>query len=516
MAVRRSVVRQDGARGPGRLGRWLRRWPLLAQPAPLVGYVTAVLACYLALLGWELGRTLPRPGGLLLFAALLTCGAICIEATRRLGRPAGVSRDLLSAWWLPIALLLPPVCALAAPLVLSLLAQLRVRRTAVYRRVFSAAALGLSGAAASIVFGRFGLRAGTERDLVAWFSSPGPGAWFTHPATVAVAIGCAALFSVLNVSLVAVAAHTAEPRAGWRAGFWDAESLILDVTEICVGVLVTIACVLSPLLLFVALPPVILLQRSMLRQQLRAAARTDAKTGLLNAAAWKREAEAEISGVLRSGEPLGLLLADVDHFKRVSDRHGHLAGDHVLAALAGVLSQHVRGCDVAGRFGGEEFVVLLPGADTAEALRIAERLREQAAAMPAAASGAEVTVTVSIGAAMLGVHGTDLQGLFAAADFALDRAKAGGGNRVCLPGQDRPARAAGGPPVPQAARPGGSRDIGHQRDQMGPVHKPAGLCAPGPDMTHYPGPGQVYARGVASGGSRSPKAAGPAPMRRRS
>jgi diguanylate cyclase (GGDEF)-like protein len=354
--------------------------------------------------------------------------------------PAGVSRDLLSAWWLPIALLLPPVYALAAPILLSVLIQLRVRRTAVYRRAFSAAALGLSGAAASIVFGRLGLRPGTERDLVAWFSSPGPGAWFTHPVTVAIAIGCAVLFSVLNTALVAVAAHAAEPLAGWRAVFWDSESLILDVTEVCVGVLVTIACVLSPLLLFVALPPVVLLQRSLLHQQLRAAARTDAKTGLLNAAAWQREADTEISRVLRSRQPLGLLLVDVDHFKRVNDTHGHLTGDRVLATLAGVLSQHVRGCDVVGRFGGEEFVVLLPGAEPAEAVKIAGRLREQAAAMAVAAGDATVGITVSIGGAVLGVHGTDLQGLLAAADLALYRAKAAGRNHVCLPARPEPAQ----------------------------------------------------------------------------
>jgi diguanylate cyclase (GGDEF)-like protein len=479
MAVQQAAVGQDRARGLGWLARWSQRWPLLAGPAPLIGYVTAVLACDLALIGWELSRSRPHPGDLLLFSALLICGALCIEATRRLGMPAGVSRDLLSAWWLPIALLLPPVYALTAPLVLSLLLQLRVRRTAVYRRVFSAAALGLSGAAASIVFGRFGLRPGTERDLVAWFTSSGPGAWFSHPVTVLIAIGCAVLFSVLNATLVAVAAHAAEPLVGWRAVFWDSESLILDVTEVCVGVLVTIACVLSPLLLFVALPPVILLQRSLLHQQLRAAARTDAKTGLLNAAAWQREADTEISRVLRSRQPLGLLLVDVDHFKRVNDTHGHLAGDQVLAALAGVLSRHVRGCDVVGRFGGEEFVVLLPGAEAAESVKIAERLREQAAAMASSAGGAEATppgaqtgppgdatrqpgtlagrpvaragppevrapITVSIGAAVLGVHGTDLQGLLAAADLALYRAKAGGRNRVCLPGRPEPAGAAGG------------------------------------------------------------------------
>jgi diguanylate cyclase (GGDEF)-like protein len=459
MAVQRAAMGQDRTRGLGRLARWSQRWPLLAQPVPLIGYVTAVLAAGLALIGWELTRARPHPGDLLLFATMLICGALCIEATRRLGMPAGVSRDLLSAWWLPIALLLPPAYALAAPILLGVVIQLRVRRTAVYRRAFSAAALGLSGAAASIVFGRFGLRPGTERDLVAWFSSPGPGAWFTHPVTVAIAIGCAVLFSVLNTVLVAVAAHAAEPLAGWRAVFWDAESLILDVTEVCVGVLVTIACVLSPLLLFVALPPVILLQRSLLHQQLRAAARTDAKTGLLNAAAWQREADTEISRVRRSRQPLGLLLVDVDHFKRVNDTHGHLAGDRVLATLAGVLSQHVRGCDVVGRFGGEEFVVLLPGAEPAEAVKIAERLREQAAAMAVAAGDAQVAITVSIGGAVLGVHGTDLQGLLAAADLALYRAKAGGRNQICLPGR----------PGPVPGRPGAAQlPVGAVIDQRPP------------------------------------------------
>ncbi|MGH3156475.1 MAG: GGDEF domain-containing protein, partial [Streptosporangiaceae bacterium] len=405
MAVQQAAMRKDQVRGLGRLVRglrqWLQGWPLLAQPAPLAAYVMAVLACDFALIGWELSRARPRAGELFLFGALLACGAVCIEATRRLGMPAGVSRDLLSAWWLPIALLLPPVYVLIAPLLLTVQMQVRVRRSAVYRRLFSAAALGLSGAVASIVFGRFGAGVGTGRGL-AWFSSPGPQAWFTRPATVGMAIGCAVLFSVLNAALVAVAAHAAEPLVRWREVLWDAESLILDVTEICVGLLVAIACVLNPVLLIVALPPVILLQRSLLHQQLRAAARTDAKTGLLNAAAWQREADTEISRVLRTRQPLALLLADIDHFKRVNDTHGHLAGDQVLAALADVLRQQVRETDVVGRFGGEEFVVLLPGADTAEAVRVAERLREQVSALVTTAADADVSVTVSIGASVLG------------------------------------------------------------------------------------------------------------------
>jgi diguanylate cyclase (GGDEF)-like protein len=437
MAVQQAAM-QERMSGLARLTRLVGRpmqWPLLAQRAPLIAYLMVIVACDLALIGWELARTSPRAGEVALFGALLACGAACIEATRRLGMPAGVSRDLLSAWWLPIALLLPPVYALIAPIPLSVLLQLRVRRSAIYRRVFSAAALGLAGGAASIVFGHFGLGAGTVREVTAWFAYPGPEVWFTRPVTVVIAVGCAALFSVLNAALVAVAAHAAEPLVRWRDVLWDSERLILDVTEVCVGVLVTIACALSPVLLFVSLPPVILLQRSLLHQQLRAAARTDAKTGLLNAATWQREADIEISRVVRTRGSLALLLVDIDHFKRVNDTHGHLVGDQVLAALAGAFRQQVRDSDVVGRFGGEEFVVLLPGADAAEASNVAERLREQVDASPVILAGGEVRVTVSIGVAVLGADGDDIPGLLARADVALYRAKESGRNQVRLFGE---------------------------------------------------------------------------------
>jgi len=457
-------MRQERQRGLVRLVRWPTQWPLLAERVPLIAYFGVVVACDLALTGWELARTTPRAGEAALFAALLACGAACIEATRRLGTPAGVSRDLLSAWWLPVALLLPPVYALIAPIPLSVLLQLRVRRSAVYRRVFSVAALGLAGGAASIVFGHFGLAAGTVRGVTAWFAYPGPEVWFTRPLTVVIAVACAALFSVLNAALVAVAAHAAEPQVGWRAVLWDSERLILDVTEVCVGVLVTIACALSPALLFVALPPVILLQRSLLHQQLRAAARTDAKTGLLNAAAWQREADVEITRVVRARGSLALLLVDIDHFKRVNDTYGHLVGDQVLAALAEALRQQVRDSDVVGRFGGEEFVVLLPGADADEAGKVAERLRDRVGAAPVSvAGGGEVRVTVSIGAAVLGPHAEDIPGLLARADLALYQAKAAGRNRVRLFGEPE-FRPALGPQAGASAR----RELPPPRQGSGP------------------------------------------------
>jgi len=177
---------------------------------------------------------------------------------------------------------------------------------------------------------------------------------------------------------------------------------------------------------------VILLQRSLLHQQSQAAARTDAKTGLLNATAWQREADAEISRALRDGGQLGLLLVDVDHFKRVNDSHGHLAGDEVLGGLAAELRQQVRQSDIVGRFGGEEFVVLLPKTETVEAYRIAERLRRAVGVVSVPAGENAVSVTVSIGVAALGRHGHDLFELLAAADLALYRAKDRGRNQVCL------------------------------------------------------------------------------------
>ena len=413
----------QGDRALRRLFRWPWRWPLLTMPTSLIVYVLAVLGCDVALIGWELADTAPRAGDLLLFCALLVAAVICIEAMRRLGQPSGVSRDLLSAWWLPIALLLPPLYALLAPCVIGAVLYLRARRIAVYRRMFSSAALGLAGAATSATF-HLVIPNAVFATLTA------SRALVTRPSVVLTAFACAVVFAVVNSITVAVAAHLAEPDEPIKKVLWDRETLLLDLTETCVGILVAVTCVINYLLLLVALPPVILLQRSLMHQQLAAAARTDPKTGLLNAIAWQREADAEVVGALRTGAPLALLLVDVDHFKRVNDSHGHLTGDEVLRALAAELRQQVRESDVVGRFGGEEFTVLLPRTDDAGAYRIAERLRTSARRLSVAAADAHISVTVSIGVAVLGQHGNDLFELLAAADVALYRAKDAGRDQV--------------------------------------------------------------------------------------
>jgi diguanylate cyclase (GGDEF)-like protein len=422
-AVQEAIGQHE--RGLRRLFKRPWCWPLLAMPASLIVYVITLLGFDLGLTGWEISDTAPHLGDITLFAGLLVAAVVCVEAMRRLGQPSGVSRDLLSAWWLPIALLLPPAYALTAPFVVGAVLYAQGRQTPFYRRVFSSAALGLAGAAASTTFHR--LIPG-----IALATLHGSYAWLSRPAVIPATLGCAILFNIVNTCLVAPAAHLADPERPAGKVPWDREGLLLDLTETCVGILVTITCALSFVLLLVALPPVILLQRSLMHQQLQAAASTDPKTGLLNATAWQRDADAEVARALRNQTPAALLLIDVDHFKQVNDGYGHLIGDEVLRGLAAELRHQVRESDVVGRFGGEEFTVLLPGIGATEACRIAERLRHSASVLEVTAGDAQISVTVSIGVAVLGRHGRDLFELLAAADLALYRAKDAGRNRIRL------------------------------------------------------------------------------------
>ena len=193
---------------------------------------------------------------------------------------------------------------------------------------------------------------------------------------------------------------------------FDRERVQNDVAELSVAVLVTLGVAISLVTIVFALPFVTLLQRSMRHAQLLNASRIDSKTGLLNAGTWEREAASEVARAVRTRSPLALVLIDVDHFKMVNDLHGHLAGDKALRAIAHVFRIFLRDYDLAGRFGGEEFAVLLPQTSAADARHIAERVRLHIAETPIGISddpAAEpVQITVSMGVAALGQHlGTD-------------------------------------------------------------------------------------------------------------
>jgi diguanylate cyclase (GGDEF)-like protein len=164
--------------------------------------------------------------------------------------------------------------------------------------------------------------------------------------------------------------------------------------------------------------------------KLHRASRFDALTGLLNRRAIEEALHAEIGRARRLGEPFSVVMVDADHFKAINDGAGHAAGDRALQHLGTLLATLMRDIDRAGRWGGEEFLVLLPGTTGAEALPLAERLRERAEALPPRWQDRAMPLTLSIGVAQWRSGGDDLQSLLARADAALYRAKAAGRNRV--------------------------------------------------------------------------------------
>ena len=227
----------------------------------------------------------------------------------------------------------------------------------------------------------------------------------------------------------------------------DREMLRGGLAELCAGVLVTCSATIDPLCVLLAVPMATPLLRSARHTKLVRDARTDGRTGLLNAAAWQDDAAAEISRAVRARLPLALVLLDIDHFKAVNDTYGHLAGDQVLRAVAGIITSQLRGYDIAGRYGGEEFAVVLPHTQPGQARRIAERLRVAVAAahLPAGAADGppvRVRITVSAGVASRADCGPGLHALIAAADAALYDAKAAGRNRVRSWREQSPDRAA--------------------------------------------------------------------------
>ena len=158
----------------------------------------------------------------------------------------------------------------------------------------------------------------------------------------------------------------------------------------------------------------------------------DALTELCNRRHFAELADKEIARAMRHGRPLSLCILDVDLFKPINDRHGHIRGDEVLRQVAAVLRRHARSDDVAARIGGEEFALLLPECTAADAAMLADRLREAVARTMFAPGGEAQRITVSIGVAALAPHRDSRQALMAAADAALYRAKSEGRNRVCV------------------------------------------------------------------------------------
>ncbi|MCU7372922.1 GGDEF domain-containing protein [Paucibacter sp. O1-1] len=154
-------------------------------------------------------------------------------------------------------------------------------------------------------------------------------------------------------------------------------------------------------------------------------------TGAYNRGHLLRQLEDHLRHALREGQELSVLLIDFDHFKRINDEHGHLFGDRVLASGVQIIRQWLEPGDLVGRYGGEEFVVVLPGKDLTVAAEIAERLRDKVASGLTPLLHAPNPLTISIGLATVQLaRAANLEALLGAADVAVYRAKAQGRNRV--------------------------------------------------------------------------------------
>lgn len=169
----------------------------------------------------------------------------------------------------------------------------------------------------------------------------------------------------------------------------------------------------------------------MLQERLRAAAGTDALTGLMNRRRISERMKEEVPRARRSGNALSLMLLDIDRFKSINDEHGHAQGDLVIAGVADVLKSSVRSIDMVSRWGGEEFLILLPDTDVQAAADLAERVRRQVATRVRRHEGSEVSVTTTIGVTTL----RPLESIEAAihrADVALYTGKRAGRDRVVV------------------------------------------------------------------------------------
>jgi len=418
-SIKRCVLVRDWA--------WWRLAPVMRAyvgAAPVAAF--AVIGVAAALTDWRW----PNVG---VFFLLVCCGMISVISTPRIMYAfPGLTRDFSSIWVLPIAILLPPVYAAMAPFLFSTAMYLFVHRGVLHRAVFTAAAQSLSYAAASAIFRFFPV------SLAGGFVGIGLHAF----AWCAVVAGCEIIGNRGHHYLIMGAVKLASPQVRILKVELDREGLEALFVEMDLGILITLAVGLSPALVLIAVPTVLLVRRFLVFPILEAQSRVDSKTGLLNVSTWETEAENEIARSIRTRNPVALALVDIDHFKLVNDTHGHLVGDKVLKAVADALSSDLRVYDRAGRFGGEEFVILLAQTSQADAHGIADRLRGKVAGLAVPVSDRPdtpvVRVTISIGvAAMDRGDSRELNDLLAAADSALYHAKKSGRNRVSVAAAER-------------------------------------------------------------------------------
>ncbi|MFI5607484.1 GGDEF domain-containing protein [Amycolatopsis sp. NPDC051903] len=361
-------------------------------------------------------------GELRLFALISGLAVAQTEITRQIERQRrmlsrGPHINVTSVWLLPAALLVPPQLVAALAVLLYVYLAFRswngTRPGEAHRVAANATTMILSGFGAAF----------------AGHLASGQGV-----ATVAAA---ALGYFAVNTALTGLGLYLADPvKATPASCLGTMDDNLLEASILCVGGLLTMVLTNEPLLSVLVILPLYVLQRSVLIKRLEELATTDQKTQLLNATTWQDGAQREISRAERERGSFGALMIDLDHFKSINDTFGHLAGDDVLKAVAAVVKQETRAHDLVGRFGGEEFVALLPSTSKEDAITTAERIRQRISELviPTHTNEGEAVEimqrTASIGVASFPVDGSSIEEVMASADAAVYAAKHGGRNRV--------------------------------------------------------------------------------------
>jgi len=416
------------ARPPEANGRkWApRSWELWSLPKDLIRYlIFAEVGAGLWMVAALLSETVTR-SDLIRFGVLAVLLATFQQISPRIERMrirmADSHRiDMTSVWTFAGVIALPAgLAAVMALLVCAFMAVLRLRAGIhPYRQMFSAATVVLSCLTGSAIVH---LSSGPLDHL-----SGGAGA-------AGMVLLAMVVYTAVNTSMIAGAIFLAARPLPVRALFGTAEENALEVATLCLGGMTGLTVVYTPWLTVLSIIPLVVLQRGALIKQLEVAATTDPKTGLLNAVAWRQLAQKEIARAARDRHTVALMIIDMDRFKEVNDTHGHLVGDAVLVAVAERLTAELRQYDSIGRFGGEEFVAVLPEVDleTARGIsqRILARIRELEVFSPDEPTVPLGGFSASIGLALYPDVGGDVEGLLHVADSALYAAKSAGRDRV--------------------------------------------------------------------------------------
>ncbi|WP_439657999.1 diguanylate cyclase [Lentzea sp. HUAS TT2] len=345
-----------------------------------------------------------------------------IERIREIGAEGSPHAHMQSVWLFAGVLVLPMPQLVALIVISYAHSWFRVykRRAVLFRKVFSAATVVLGSAAAQLVLGLFPDRA-VDVD---------------GPLGLLALVTAGALYWFINYAMVVTAIYLTNRQNPVRTALGNASDVLIVLASVGLGSGVAIIMNWRPWLTPMLLLTVLALHMGLLLPQFRVAARTDSKTGLVDATFWHDVAERELQRARRLGSTVGVLILDLDHFKLINDTYGHLAGDRVLRAVADALKHSVRSYDLVGRFGGEEFAVVLPGVANGEVRATAERIRYEIASLHIVVldrlgeSQVVAGLTASVGAAVYPDTATELSPLLLAADEALYQAKSNGRDRV--------------------------------------------------------------------------------------